>query len=311
MSNTDANAANNENKVNNDDNKECNDNDPVITLHPKSRIINYPNSKQQRLKVPDDKVSWNVKWPQYDPPFYTAKHVLNGKGPDPKLADAKTLKWNQLDGKVNRVSHMGKYKIVNGIPQNPNGRTGLLGRGHLWRWGPNHAADPIVTRFKRDNDNNIIKDETSGKNILEFVAIMRTDGGGYAIPGGMIEPGDTLSRTLKKEFGEEAMNSLEMNENETKKMYQSLKELFDIQGKYAIKVYAGYCDDPRNTDNSWMETVAYNFHDKNGDITNKFKLKAGDDACAVQWMSINKDIKLYASHEDFIKKVAIIHDAHW
>lgn len=30
--------------------------------------------------------------------------------------------------------------------RNPTGRTGLTGRGLLGRWGPNHAADPIVTR---------------------------------------------------------------------------------------------------------------------------------------------------------------------
>ena len=26
-----------------------------------------------------------------------------------------------------------------------------------------------------------------------------------------------------------------------------------------------YVDDPRNTDNAWMETVAFNFHDESGD----------------------------------------------
>ena len=32
--------------------------------------------------------------------------------------------------------------------RNPVGRTGLMGRGLLGRWGPNHAADPIVTRLE-------------------------------------------------------------------------------------------------------------------------------------------------------------------
>ena len=30
--------------------------------------------------------------------------------------------------------------------RNPKGRTGMVGRGLLGRFGPNHAADPIVTR---------------------------------------------------------------------------------------------------------------------------------------------------------------------
>lgn len=29
-------------------------------------------------------------------------------------------------------------------------------------------------------------------------------------------------------------------------------------------MYKGYVDDPRNTDNAWMETVAVNFHDESG-----------------------------------------------
>lgn len=43
---------------------------------------------------------------------------------------------------------MGDYIINNGRPLNPEGRTGLKGRGILGKWGPNHAADPVVTRWK-------------------------------------------------------------------------------------------------------------------------------------------------------------------
>lgn len=38
------------------------------------------------------------------------------------------------------------------IPRNPMGRTGMSGRGLLGRFGPNHAADPIVTRYLRLED---------------------------------------------------------------------------------------------------------------------------------------------------------------
>lgn len=46
---------------------------------------------------------------------------------------------------------MGNYEIRDGKPLNPKGRTGLQGRGLLGKWGPNHAADPIVTRWKMNN----------------------------------------------------------------------------------------------------------------------------------------------------------------
>ena len=41
----------------------------------------------------------------------------------------------------------------------------------------------------------------------------------------MVEPGDTVSATLKKEFGEEAMNSLEATPEE-KKIKEQVNELF-------------------------------------------------------------------------------------
>lgn len=53
-----------------------------------------------------------------------------------------------MDGTVDRVSFTGLYTVQNKRPLNPEGRTGLKGRGVLGRWGPNHAADPIVTRWK-------------------------------------------------------------------------------------------------------------------------------------------------------------------
>lgn len=55
-------------------------------------------------------------------------------------------KWNEIDGKSDRRSYEGVYEVRDGRPINPIGRTGVTGRGQLGKWGPNHAADPIVTR---------------------------------------------------------------------------------------------------------------------------------------------------------------------
>ena len=37
----------------------------------------------------------------------------------------------------------------------------------------------------------------------------------------------------------------------------------------------------------------------------------GDDATGVKWTDINRHLKLFASHSEFIKKVAVMHNAHW
>lgn len=65
---------------------------------------------------------------------------------------------------MNRSSFVGEYQLNEyGVPLNPFGRTGIRGRGLLGRWGPNHAADPIVTRWKRDTNNSKVTNGQSGK----------------------------------------------------------------------------------------------------------------------------------------------------
>ena len=43
---------------------------------------------------------------------------------------------------------------------------------------------------------------------------------------GMVEAGDTVSITLKKEFGEEAMNSIEATEEKKKEIEEGINKLF-------------------------------------------------------------------------------------
>ena len=76
-------------------------------------------------------------------------------------------------------------------------------------------------------------------------------------------------------------------------------------------MYEGYVDDPRNTDNSWMETVAKNFHDETGDAFNRVNLRAGDDAASVSWIDVGHEMKLYASHCDFLSRVATLRKAYY
>ena len=103
----------------------------------------------------------------------------------------------------------------------------------------------------------------------------------------MVDPGESVSVTLKREFGEEAMNSLQATAEEKARMEKTLSELFSSGTKVrelacvnvtpaihtwrfvhlTAQIYTGYVDDPRNTDNAWMETVAMNFHDDTGMVT--------------------------------------------
>ncbi|KHJ43187.1 hypothetical protein D918_06754 [Trichuris suis] len=39
------------------------------------------------------------------------------------------------------------YKVREGLPLNPLGRTGIAGRGYLPRWGPTHLVKVILVRL--------------------------------------------------------------------------------------------------------------------------------------------------------------------
>lgn len=202
---------------------------PSVNIHVKCRGGYYPRTSDSilRTEVSDSKTLWSVPFPDYAPKQYTAPHILSG----PVYADPEigTLHfkpcWNAKDSNIDRRSHEGEYPIVEGFPRNLRGRTGITGRGALGRWGPNHAADPVVTRWKMASGERILHRETK-QPILQFVCIQRRDCGEWAIPGGMVDPGEHVSVTLQREFQEEALNSLEMTQEEKHQIQQQLKDLF-------------------------------------------------------------------------------------
>ena len=99
--------------------------------------------------------------------------------------------------------------------------------------------------------------------VHETEAIERFDSNDLAFP-----KTDSVTKTLSKELEEEAGVKM------------------DWSG--AEEIYKGYVDDPRNTDNAWMETSVAHIH-LTGDVANKLEMKAGDDAVDVGWHEINED----------------------
>ena len=73
--------------------------------------------------------------------------------PNRGSTEYQSIKFNAVDLHLNcdRKSYHGTYEMVpfsmenaTLVPRNPVGRTGVIGRGHLGRWGPNHAAGEFV-----------------------------------------------------------------------------------------------------------------------------------------------------------------------
>ncbi|CAF0965387.1 unnamed protein product [Adineta ricciae] len=264
-----------------------------------------------RSIVPDDRVSWSTPL-DYSPIEFTSEKVLKSTKEyvdrDPRNDPNVVIPWNQDDRLCDRRSYHGKYEVVRGVPKNPCGRTGLTGRGHLGHFGPNHAADPIVTRWKRDQNNARVRHPTSGQPILQFVCIRRKDTNEFAIPGGMVEKKERATDTLRREFHEEVLNFPDLDENERDTLMTTIKNIFENGG---TRIYCGYVDDPRNTDNSWMETTVYNFHDEEAKHLALINVNAGSDATDAFWEDLDSKMPLFASHADFLRRVAALHNSHW
>lgn len=160
------------------------------------------------------------------------------------------------------------------LPCNPFGPTGIGGRGLLGKWGPNHAADPIVITLD------------SCRNVYQLLVIERADTSGvWALPGGMQDTNECISRTVTRELKEET------------------NLILDIE--HAQFIYSGYVNDPRNTDHAWMETCVYlfNINEEQRQLLLK-TIKAGDDATKVKLIDINEYneeyTNLYANHKEFV-----------
>lgn len=231
-------------------------------VHLKSRTQKHA-SYPDRFWVSDEKVGWDIEFPEYRPVNYTSPKVLDPSTPWADPADVAKIR-SRFSSAIRTDS--------SGFPLNPVGRTGICGRGVIGKWGPNFAADGLITTIN-----------TQGKILV--LAITRSDTGEYAIPGGMVDPGEAPIATRNRELEEEISLSVDDLKNPD---FENI-------------IYIGYGDDPRNTDNAWMETTVFHSH-FNFEAASKMQPTAGDDAVDFSWLELSYESisKFFASHPYFL-----------
>lgn len=245
-------------------------------------------------------VDWAVEWDGYKPTEFNHHSIRGASWADPE-EDVRRMEFSVERAPAGQPGGTYKTKTAHGDretfeeliyevegpvePRNPRGRTGIQGRGLLGKWGPNQAVDAIVTRY----------DPEGGQ--LQVVVIQRVDAQRetWALPGGIVEGKEGVDSALRRVIATRLQRGHEEYDS-------SLAHIFPSDNDdMSSDVFKGYVDDPRNTDNAWLETTAKHFH-CNETLGQKLPLAGG-----VEWLDIDpKDPKydnLYGSHKLWVDAV--------
>ncbi|XP_029385890.1 transient receptor potential cation channel subfamily M member 2 [Echeneis naucrates] len=164
--------------------------------------------------------------------------------------------------------------------RNPEGRTGITGQGALGQLGPNLNIDLVVTRW-----------QDSERSVMEYLAIWDESQGKLALPGGPVQSADQLPVMLKRTMG------------------KTLYEKINTKLSEGTKVFEGYVDDSRNTDNAWVQTTVVNIHLARTsqvivDINNMMLSSHG----SLQWQEVSSKTRLSQNQRDSLRLVAELHN---
>ncbi|MER8237450.1 NUDIX domain-containing protein [Streptomyces sp. NPDC094049] len=174
--------------------------------------------------VPDSLRSWVTSWPEYGPLDITPAELLpSALAKDvPSWAEAAATPADVTDWEQRQDDALISFELDDrGWPLHPRGRTGRTGR-NLGRWGENAAADPIV-----------IAGTGQDRKIL---LITRADVLQEAIPGGMVDAGETAPAALVRELREETG--------------------VDLRGHEPVILGRDLVDDWRESDHSWVASTS-------------------------------------------------------
>lgn len=176
--------------------------------------------------------------------------------------------------------------IYPGTPLSPN-----YGRGKLGKWGPNHAADPVA----------IMKTRVWFQKRSYVLVVQRKDTGEYALPGGMVDPGESASQTAIREMQEEAV---QVAPNHISRFFQQNK---------VTTLYSGInWNDPRNTYSAWMETCVVLFCVPEW-LQKQMRLRPQPgETLNSRWLDVAaSDLSLlYSDHGDYVKMACEVLQIH-
>ena len=258
-----------------------------------------------RLAVPPPLQSWTADWPfgiPYDPPSYTAPYI-HYFGPDsPAIAESE--QWAQSSDVQYEIQcgNVPRSCLVNGMPRNPFGRTGLRGRGNLGSWGPNKARHYLIHRWKFGSRNSPMR--RMERPMLEVLVCKQPDGI-WQLPGGFQADSTKLDPTLVDALG---LSFAERDEH----LHALKTALLDTKQEALPTVRIRH--DQRNTDNAWVEAkfLTVDWTAVNGNVNANLEIvenPASDRMFA--WAVAHRSLRCWPTHHAAIYEVVLQKGAFW
>ncbi|KRX13648.1 ADP-ribose pyrophosphatase, mitochondrial, partial [Trichinella nelsoni] len=229
--------------------------------------LKYDDTDMRRVDISSKHWKWEKKLFAYAPPDFSAEFEdIPYDDFDP--SENKSLaKFNKMDQSVDRRSINGHYKVSNGRPRCPIGRTGLQGRGKLPRWGPNFVLAVVVDR---------------GVGHVVDILSTTTAEGPFSIPTFFID--DYSKEGIEAKLEEIIIASKPTNAFSRTEIHSLVKTAMEN----ALIVKQGFTPDSRNTDNAWTETIAVQISDPMRQHLGKLKFQSQAKHNTVEWKTVDE-----------------------
>ncbi|XP_063693147.1 transient receptor potential cation channel subfamily M member-like 2 isoform X5 [Bolinopsis microptera] len=272
-----------------------------LVTHSQALTTPYPGTDIERFKLEKGQIAWKSNF-DYTPPVYDNEEIPQL---DPKKPNE--LRFNHVDSDgVDRISFIGKYTVHEGFPRNPKGRTGLIGKGNLPRWGPNKLAVTIVTRYKEQpgsSDSGEVPGgviNKQGQPVVEVLLLKMEGSPHYMFPQGFLAPSETVKHAHQRVVLDLCYDFC----NQTKIAQIPIAASIDPIFSQYKELSSSYMDDPMNTDNSWMEVSAATVHDNQNAMSSDFKLGSG--VIQIVWFTVTERPDLHPNMVTLLRKTLTV-----
>ena len=276
------------------------------------------------LFVPSPKMLWEKEWADYDPPAYTSPYILflgatdRGRGVDatntaPGWIHQHPYADSSCPLAPSLFNASGRPDFgPDGIPRHPIGRTGMLGRGNLGRWGANPQEHYIITRWR--NDALHTRMTRYGAPLLE-VLLCKKESGEWGLPGGFLNLDDeheseysvlmtTFGIHEDQLVGSEYLKELNMFLNSPAHPLKSPRT-HDDAGRPLF--------DPRDTDNAWVEHYHRHIHLRDHE-RRRFKITdspGNESVKVITWATVHGLLHLPPASMHELQRIVTEHGAFW